>query len=79
MRTVRTIAAASITTLLMGSLVGAVLTQFWPALIEFFPHPVVTAWPGALIPSFGLSCLTIWAVSLLTQPNEGYSATGKAG
>jgi sodium/proline symporter len=49
-----------------GMMVGAMLTQFWPAIQGFCPHPVVTIWPGALIPSFGLSCLTIWALSLAT-------------
>jgi sodium/proline symporter len=62
-----------------GMLVGSALTQLWPALVEFLPYRVVTVWPGALIPSFGLSCLTLWAVSLLTLPNKGDSATGKAG
>ncbi len=49
-----------------GMVVGAALTQLWPALLEIFPQPIVTIWPGALIPSFGLSCLTIWTVSRLT-------------
>jgi Na+/proline symporter len=51
-------------------LVGSILVQVWPLLVRLFPHPVVTIWPGALIPGFGLSCLTIWAVSLLTRPNK---------
>ncbi len=53
-----------------GMLVGASLTQFWPALLKLFPWPVFTIWPGALMPSFGLSCATIWAVSLLTRSKE---------
>jgi sodium/proline symporter len=54
-----------------GMLVGSILVQVWPLLARLFPYPVVTIWPGALIPGFCLSCLTIWAVSLLTGPNKG--------
>jgi sodium/proline symporter len=53
--------------ILAGMLVGSLLAQVWPLLERLFPHPVVTVWPGGLIPSFGLSCLTIWAVSLATR------------
>jgi hypothetical protein len=47
-------------------MVGGVLTQCWPLLQRSLVHPVVQPWPGALIPSFALSCVTIWTVSLLT-------------
>jgi Na+/proline symporter len=50
-----------------GMLVGSILVQLWPLLQRLFPYPLVTVWPGALMPSFGLSCVTIWAVSLLTR------------
>jgi sodium/proline symporter len=54
-----------------GMLVGASLTQFWPTLLKLFPWPVLTIWPGSLIPSFGLSCATIWTVSHLTRRKGG--------
>ena len=49
-----------------GMLVGAGLVQFWPWLQKTFPYPAITVWPGALIPGFFTSCLTIWALSLFT-------------
>jgi sodium/proline symporter len=55
---------------LAGMLVGSLLVQVWPILERLFPYPMVAVWPGALIPGFGLSCLTIWAVSLLTRRDK---------
>ncbi len=51
-----------------GMITGACLVQLWPWLSSATSSPLVTAWPGALMPAFGLSCLAIWAVSLLTGP-----------
>jgi len=53
-----------------GMVVGAALLQFWPWLEKALPYPVVTVWPGGLIPGFTLSCVTVWGLSLLTQAEE---------
>ena len=55
---------------LTGMIVGATLVQFWPWIVKAFPYAAVTVWPGGLMPGFGLSCLAIWLVSLLSGNPE---------
>jgi len=53
--------------ILCGMVVGTVLLQIWPWLAQALPVAWITVWPGGLIPGFGLACLSIIAVSLLTE------------